>query len=86
MLIMAKEKQVGIVSNFFDHVKVAAIKAEGAFKVGDTLRFVGGETDFEQTVDSMQVQHDKVESAKKGDEVGLKVKERVRKGYKVYKL
>jgi len=80
------EKQIGTVSNFFDHVKVAAVKLEAPLKVGDALRFVGGETDFEQPVKSMQIQHEKVEKAKKGDEIGIKVKEKVRKGYKVYKL
>jgi translation elongation factor EF-1alpha len=79
-------KKIGIVSNFFDQVSVAAIKLDAELNVGDTIRFVGGETDFEQTVNSMQVQKDSIESAKKGDEIGLKVKERVRKGYKVFKI
>jgi putative protease len=91
MKYMAEEEQtegeeIGKVSNYFDHVKVAAIKLEGELSVGDTLRFVGGETDFEQTIDSMQIQREAVESAKAGDEIGIKVKEKVRKGYKVYKL
>ena len=80
------EKQIGTVSNFFDHVKVAAVKLEAPLKVGDALRFVGGETDFEQPVKSMQIQHEKVEKAKKGDEIGIKVKEKVRKGYRVFKV
>lgn len=81
----AKEKSIGEVSNFFEHVSVAAIKLEAPLKVGDTIRFVGGETDFEQKVESMQIQHKQVDSAKKGDEIGIKIKEKVRKGYKVYK-
>jgi len=80
------EKSIGTVSNFFDHVSVAAIKLEAPLKTGDTIRFVGGETDFEQTVDSMQIHNKKIEKAKKGDEIGIKVKERVRKGYKIFKI
>lgn len=79
-------KLIGSVSNYFDHVQVAAIKLEKALKVGDTVRIVGGETDFEQVVESMQIHHDQVEKAKKGDEIGIKVSEKVRKGYKVYKV
>ncbi len=82
---MVKEKQIGIVSNYFDHVGVAAIKLTSALKVGDSIKLVGGETDFTEVVKSMQIHKDKVEKAKKGDEIGVKISERVRKGYKVYK-
>tara|TARA_Y100000310_G_scaffold162340_1_gene162320 strand:- start:1112 stop:1468 length:357 start_codon:yes stop_codon:yes gene_type:complete len=79
-------KPIGVVSNFFDHISVAAIKLTAALKVGDKIRFKGGEsTDFEQKVKSMQVQHDKVEKAKKGEEIGIKTSGKVRKGYKVFK-
>ena len=81
------EKQIGTISNYFDHVGVAAIKLGAALKVGDKIHIVGGEdTDFEEKVKSMQIQHEKVEKAKKGDEVGIKLKEKVRKGYKVSKV
>jgi len=83
--MMAKEKQIGTVSNYFDHVKVAAIKLTDSLRKGDILKLVGGNVDFEQKVESMQIQHEKVESAKKGDEIGIKVDARVRKGYKVFK-
>ena len=53
---------------------------------GDVIRIVGGDVDFEQPVDSMEVEHKKIAKAKKGDEVGLKVKEKVRSGYRVYKV
>ncbi len=79
-------KPVGVVSNFFDHVSVAAVKLDSGLKVGDTIRIVGGDVDFEQTIDSMQIQREKVEKAKKGDEIGIKVKEKVRKGYRVFKV
>ena len=77
---------LGVVINFFDHVSVAAIKIEASLSVGDNIRIVGGETDFEQKIESMQIHHDKVKTVKKGDEVGIRVKEKVRKGYKVYKV
>ena len=80
------EKQIGTVSNYFEHVKVAAIKLTTALKTGETIRIAGGEVNSTQPIKSMQIQHDKVETAKKGDEIGIKVKNKVRKGYKVYKV
>ncbi len=80
------DKQIGKVSNYFAHIKVAAIKLTAGLKSGDKIRIVGGETDAKETVKSIQIQHDKVEKAKKGDEIGIKVKAKVRKGYKVFKV
>ena len=81
---MVKDKQIGIVSNYFDHVSVAASKLTSALKVGDTIKIVGGESNFTEVVKSMQIQKEKVEKAKKGDEIGVKISEKTRKGYKVY--
>jgi U32 family peptidase len=82
---MAEEKQIGEVSNYFEHVSVAAIKLDAPLKVGDTIEFRGGEVDFEQKIESMQIQHKQVKAAKKGDEIGIKVNGKVRKCYKVFK-
>lgn len=80
-------KLIGKVAHYFDKIEVAVIALTDSLKVGDTIRIAGGEsTDFEQQVESMEVEHEKIEKAKKGDEVGLKVKEKVREGYRVYKL
>jgi putative protease len=81
----SKETPLGFVSNYFEHVGVAAIKLETGLKKGDKIRFVGGNVDFEQPVESMQIQHKVVLEAKKGDEIGIKVKDKVRKDYKVFK-
>lgn len=83
---MAKEKLLGVVTNYFDHVKAAAIKLGSALKVGDKIKIVGGDIEFEQVVDSMQINRDVVKNAKKGAEVGIKVLQKVRKGYKVFKV
>lgn len=80
------EKLIGEISNFFEHVKAAAIKLLAPLKVGDKIKIRGGETEFEQEVESMQIDRKPVKSAKKGDEVGIIVKEKVRKGYKVHKI
>ncbi len=84
-MVEPEEMEIGVVSNYFDHVGVAAIKLNGDLKVGDTIHIKGGEVDFEQKVESMQINREPVEKAGKGDEVGVKVNEKVRKGYKVFK-
>jgi putative protease len=80
-------KLIGQVTHYFSQIGVAVLKLSAGLSVGDKIRIVGGEeTDFEQEVDSMEIEHRKIKKAKKGDEAGLKVKEKVREGYKVYKL
>ena len=82
-----KEILVGEVVHYFDHIKVAVIKLKTPLAVGANIRIVGGQdTDFKQKVQSMEVEHKKISKAKKGQEVGMKVKEKVRDGYKVFKV
>ncbi len=80
----AHGKEVGKVFDYFSKIGVAAIKAKGSFKIGDKIRIKGHTTDFEQTVDSMQTENSPVEKAKKGDDIGIKVKDRVRKNDIIY--
>ncbi|HDJ30553.1 MAG TPA: hypothetical protein ENF31_01180 [bacterium] len=80
-------KLIGEVTHYFGKIGVAVIKLKGTLKVGDTIRIVGGEsTDFEQKVESMEIEHKKIKTAKAKQSIGLKVKKKVREGYKVYKL
>jgi len=82
-----KEKLIGEVIHYFSNIGVAVIKLSAPLSGGDTIHIVGGEnTDFEQAVDSMEMDHKKIKKAKKGNEVGLKVKDKVREGYKVFKI
>ena len=82
---MAK-KPIGKITHYFSDIEVAVINLSSSLKEGEEIRITGGEsTDFNQVVESMQVDHKKVKSAKKGDSVGLKVKEKVREGYLVFK-
>jgi putative protease len=81
------EKEIGFVSNYFSKISVAAIEiTDDIVSVGDTLHISGSTTDCEFTVDSMQIDHNLVAEAKKGDDVGLKVPDKARKGDRVYKI
>lgn len=80
-------KLVGKVTHYFSNISVAVIDLSAPLGQGDEIRIVGGgNTDFNQKVDSMQVDHKAVKKAKKGESMGLKVSQKVREGYKVYKV
>jgi putative protease len=82
-----KEKKLGKVTHYFDKIKVAAIKLNDDLLVGQTIRIEGGEsTDFKQKIVSMQFMGEKIKKGKKKQEIGIKVKEKVREGYKVFKV
>jgi putative protease len=82
-----KEVEVGKVADYFAHIGVVAIEVTAdVIKVGDTLHFQGHTTDFTQRIESMQIEHKSVEEAKVGDNVGIKVKDRVRSHDKVLKV
>lgn len=80
------EKEVGEVFSYYSKIGVAAIKLTGVLKRGDKVRIKGHTTDFEQTMNEMQIEHKNVEKAKKGDDLGIKVNDRVRPGDKLYKV
>ncbi len=82
-----KEVEVGQIEHYFGHIGVAAIKIKkGSLKVNDTVRIKGHTTDFTQQIDSMQIEHESVQEAKKGADIGIKVKEKVRVGDVVFKV
>lgn len=82
-----KEKKIGKITHYFDKIKVAAIKLSDTISVGDTIRIVGGEkTDFNQKIVSMQFMGEKIKKGKKGKEVGIRIKEKAREGYKIFKV
>ncbi|MFQ6012541.1 MAG: translation elongation factor-like protein [Thermoplasmata archaeon] len=77
--------RIGSVFKYFAQPGVAAIElTEGALRVGDTILIQGATTDFSQEVESMQIEREAVASAEQGQSVGVKVKERVRPGDRVY--
>ena len=79
-----KGKQVGKITHYFNKIGVGVIELEGVLKVGDSIVITGHGKEFEQTVDSMQVEHDQVTKAKKGDAVGMKVDGQVKEGDAVF--
>ncbi len=83
---MPEQKPIGEVIHYYDHIGVAVVKFNREVKVGETVNFKGANTDFSQTIGSIQYEHENIKSAKKGQDVGIKVDEKVREGYKVYEV
>jgi putative protease len=77
--------KIGRVTHFFSRISVAVIELTTPLSIGDTIVFKGPNTDFEQVVDSMQIEHENVEKAEAGQSAGLKVTQRVRETDAVYK-
>lgn len=81
------EEKIGEVVKFFAKPSVAAVKiTQGELKVGDTIKFTGHTTDFEDKIESMEINNAAVEKAVAGDYIGIKVADRVRPGDEVFKV
>lgn len=81
---LAEEREIGFISHYYTKIGVAIVELTDGVKVGQKLRIVGATSDFTQKLDSMQIEHKSVEEAKKGDSIGLKVKEHAREHDKVF--
>jgi putative protease len=78
-------EEVGKVTHFFAKINVAVVELTAPLAVGDTIVIKGPTTDFEQKVESMQIEHKNVQKAEAGQSIGLKVVERLREKDIVYK-
>ena len=77
--------QVGHITHFFSKISVAIVELTAALAVGDKILVKGPATDFEQVVDSMQIEHQNVQQAESGQSIGLKTVQHVREKDVVYK-
>jgi len=81
------EEKIGEVMKFFAKPSVAAVKiTAGALMVGDTVKFIGHTTDFEDTINSMEIDNKQIEKATPGDYIGIKVADRVRPGDEMFRI
>lgn len=81
------EEEIGRVTHYFTRLGVCVVElTDGDLALGDTIHIKGHTTDFEQRVESMQIEHKPVDRATKGETIGLKVKEHVREHDVVYKV
>jgi len=79
-------KRVGKVTHYFDHLSVAVLALTDGIRVGDTLHFLGHSTDFKQEMTSIQIEHKAVDTAKPGEDVAVKVIQRVHPNDAVFRV
>lgn len=81
-----EKKKVGKITHYYQKIGVAIVDLEDTLSVGDQIEISGPNTNMTQSVDSMQIEHENVQQAKKGTSIGLKVKDRVKENDVVYKI
>jgi translation elongation factor EF-1alpha len=80
------EERIGQVTHFYNRIRVAVLELTGELKEGDVIHILGRTTGFTQGVESMEIEHRKVQAVGPGDEVALKVINSVHRGDVVYKV
>jgi putative protease len=80
------DKEIGRVTNYFSRISVAVIELTAPLQLGDKVRIKGGSRDFEQNVESMQMEHQPIEKAEAGQEIALKLDQKARTHDTVYKV
>jgi putative protease len=80
------DKEIGKVIHYFDKAMVAVIRLTDDLAVGDTVKFAHGESESTQKVESMEVNHEKIEAGKAGDEVAVKLGQETHESARVYKV
>jgi len=81
-----EKKLVGKISHYYGKIGVAVVEVSDKISVGDKISIEGIATNLQQTIESMEIEHKKIQMAKAGDAIGLMVKDRVREGDAVYKI
>jgi len=84
-MVVGEKKLVGKIVNYLSNISVAIVELNDAIAVGDKISIEGTNTNLQQTVESMQIEHKTVQKANKGESIGLKTVGRCRKGDNIYK-
>jgi len=81
------EEEIGKIAHYFSKVNVGVLElSKGTLQIGDTIHIKGHTTDFYQKVESMQAEHNSVDSVKPGEPVGIKVESPVRENDIIFKV
>ncbi|MGE5252222.1 MAG: hypothetical protein ACM3QS_18620 [Bacteroidota bacterium] len=71
------ELEIGKVTHYYSHLRVAVLELSAGLKLGDKIHIVGHSTDFTETVNSMEIDHGRVLEVQPGDNVAIRVIEPV---------
>ena len=79
------ETVIGRVTHYFPKVGVAVVILDDHLASGESIHIRGPHDDFHQTVSSMEVDHQRITEAGKGQDIGIRVIQRVHEGDLVYR-
>jgi len=80
------EVRVGTISHIYKKIGVAIVDLSEPLQVGDTIHISGHHTDLTQKVDSIQIEHQDVQKAERGQSIGVRVNSEVREHDLVFKV
>ncbi len=78
--------KVGVITHYYDKIGVAVLELTDTLSAGDTIRISGHGNEFTQAVNSMQVEHESIPVAKKGQAIGIKTDQPVKEGDEAFKV
>jgi len=78
------EKEIGKITHWFDKINVAVVKLDGKLSKGDKIKIKKGDEEIEEVVESMQIDHKDVDSAKKRDDVAIKLTQKTKEGASIF--
>jgi len=85
-VVKTADVQVGKITHYYDKIGVAVVSISAPIKVGDTIKISGHDKEFTQTVASMQIEHEQIKEAKKGQIIGMKVDQPVKENDLIYRI
>ncbi len=80
---MAKNDLIGEITHWYDKINVAVVKLVKTLQVGDKIKIKHGDKEFEETIDSMELDHKPVQSGKKGQEIAIKLSQKANEGAEI---
>jgi putative protease len=80
------EKEIGTVVHYFDKARVAVVKLTSSVSTGDAIKIKKGDNEFTDIVESMQIEHEPIMRAERGQEVAIKISQKTKEGATVYKV
>jgi putative protease len=83
---MSEPRAIGKVIHYWTRLCVAGVELTGSLEMDDWVQFRGATTDLQQRVTSMQLDRQFISQAHAGQQVGIRVADRVRVGDTVFLL
>jgi putative protease len=81
-----EKKKIGVITHFYSKISVAIIDLEDTLNEGEMIEISGPTTKLQMAASSIQIEHENVKTAKKGQSIGLQVPEKVKENDVVYKI